>query len=272
MIALALPLIGIGLTLLRLLRRLAARVKGWVGAARPRQAAIAVAAALLVGLLVPSLWPDDDWRPYAPGERGTIGERLVSVAAVGRGSPGLEPVPRTVPAPLSGTGGGNTAGGSASDGGGVAGPAVELGRAVATGSAVAVARPNADTSVPTATGRASSTSDGAAGIASGFFRRLALTTSGAVGDLPSTPGVDLPDVQRAVPGLPSGSLPDGSLPGGSSSGGAVPSAVPSAGVPSSVPSSAPSASAAPSVRPSTGTSTSGGSGTSTGSTTSGGTP
>ncbi|MDQ1745237.1 MAG: putative peptide zinc metalloprotease protein [Pseudonocardiales bacterium] len=85
-IAVGLPILGIGYLLQRTVRQLAGTV--WrATAGRPGRRALAglVAAAVLVGLLV-AWWPRGNYRPIQPYERGTLGE-VVPAAWAGRAVP-----------------------------------------------------------------------------------------------------------------------------------------------------------------------------------------
>jgi putative peptide zinc metalloprotease protein len=91
MVAVTLPIAGSGY----LFARLARRTSGWAwtSAANLRfgQPALAVAGFVAVAGLAFTLWPNGDYRPIQPGERGTAAGALRAASSVGTGRAGLTP-------------------------------------------------------------------------------------------------------------------------------------------------------------------------------------
>ena len=90
-IATALPVLGSGYAVSRFGRR--AWTWGWTAAGkarlgRPALAVLGIATAAALAFL---LWPNGEYRPIQPGERGTIAEAVEAVTAVDTGRPGLTP-------------------------------------------------------------------------------------------------------------------------------------------------------------------------------------
>ena len=72
--ALLLPALAMGLTLFRLAKLLVTSVRRWAAGSRGRQAVAFAGGVAAAAFLVAGLWPDGDYRPIRPGERGTIPE------------------------------------------------------------------------------------------------------------------------------------------------------------------------------------------------------
>ena len=89
MVALVLPALGLTLTSSRVLRR--AGVAAWARSeGRPAlRGAYALAAAAGVALVAFIWWPNGDYRPIQPGEKGTLAGGVRSLADVPSGRPGL---------------------------------------------------------------------------------------------------------------------------------------------------------------------------------------
>ncbi|MEA2900963.1 MAG: putative peptide zinc metalloprotease protein [Actinomycetota bacterium] len=90
-IALALPVLGSGYAVGRFGRR--AGSWGWSQAGeirfgRPMMALLTVG---LAGALAFTWWPNGEYRPIQPGERGTVTDAVAAVSDVGTGRPGLTP-------------------------------------------------------------------------------------------------------------------------------------------------------------------------------------
>ena len=80
LLALALPCLAIVVSLGRTGLRAGGGVRRWAsGSARRAAFAFGVAAAL-VGFAAYTWWPNGDYEPLRPGERGTVGEALGAVA------------------------------------------------------------------------------------------------------------------------------------------------------------------------------------------------
>ena len=89
--AVALPVLGSAYLLVRLVRK--AGSWAWSGArhvplGRP---AVALATIGIAGALAFTWWPNGEYRPIQPGERGTAADAFDAVEAVGTGRPGLTP-------------------------------------------------------------------------------------------------------------------------------------------------------------------------------------
>lgn len=88
-ILLVLPVIGIALTFVRLGGRGARKLWSLTeGKPAGRLAAGVAMAAAMAGLAF-TWWPDGDYQPIRPGERGTLGEGVAAIAAVPSGRPSL---------------------------------------------------------------------------------------------------------------------------------------------------------------------------------------
>jgi putative peptide zinc metalloprotease protein len=86
---LALPALGLALTLGRGGKRLARGTRNWSEGSPPRRGALVVVAAGTAALLAFVWWPNGDYRPIQPGERGTIQGGVVQLRHVGSGRPAL---------------------------------------------------------------------------------------------------------------------------------------------------------------------------------------
>jgi putative peptide zinc metalloprotease protein len=91
LVALALPIVGIGYVLVRLTNRIASGAWKTAGRFRfghailgPMTATAAVGIALL-------WWPNGEYRPIQPGERGTLGDAVDVVGQLRTGRPALTP-------------------------------------------------------------------------------------------------------------------------------------------------------------------------------------
>ena len=90
---LAIPLLGLIFTFIRVGRRAGAGAWRWSADSPPRRAVVVAGTAGVLVALALSWWPDGRMTPYRPGERGTLTQQVTSVRQVGTGSP-LLPGPR----------------------------------------------------------------------------------------------------------------------------------------------------------------------------------
>ena len=91
MLALTMPLAGIAVSLGRTGRMAGRGIVNWSRSSAPRAAFAAVATAAVVGAAGYIWWPNGDYQPIRPGERGTVGEALASVPHVPGGRPSFTP-------------------------------------------------------------------------------------------------------------------------------------------------------------------------------------
>ena len=75
-VALMLPCTAVSLTFGRLGRLAALGVRRWIGDSRRRRLLAIAGAGIAAALIVASWWPDGDYEPLRPKERGTIGQVL----------------------------------------------------------------------------------------------------------------------------------------------------------------------------------------------------
>jgi putative peptide zinc metalloprotease protein len=87
--ALVLPSAGIALTLARVGRRAGSGAWSWSAGDPVRRGAVATVAAAGVGLAAFTWWPNGDYRPIQPGERGTVTGGLQSIVDIPSGRPAL---------------------------------------------------------------------------------------------------------------------------------------------------------------------------------------
>jgi putative peptide zinc metalloprotease protein len=88
---LVLPCAGIALTTARVGGRIANGAWSWSDGQPARRVAVAAAGAAVVGLAAYTWWPNGDYRPIQPGERGTIQGAVGSLGAIAGGRPSLTP-------------------------------------------------------------------------------------------------------------------------------------------------------------------------------------
>ena len=93
--ALVLPAAGTTASLTRLGRGVFAGLGGWARGRPPRMAVMGLGAALLTGLAAFIWWPNGDYRPIGPQDRGTIGGAVRSVEKVPTGRPSVDPSAET---------------------------------------------------------------------------------------------------------------------------------------------------------------------------------
>lgn len=91
MLALVLPCAAIALTVGRIGRRSASGVAGWASGSAARTAFAGAATLALAGLAAWTWWPNGDYEPIRPGERGTVTEVGRSISAIPSGRPAWTP-------------------------------------------------------------------------------------------------------------------------------------------------------------------------------------
>jgi putative peptide zinc metalloprotease protein len=91
LLALALPVAGMCLTFGRVGSRSATGAWSWSEGRPERRAGVVTVATATVALAAFTWWPNGDYRPIQPGERGTVQGGLRSVAAIPTGRPSLTP-------------------------------------------------------------------------------------------------------------------------------------------------------------------------------------
>ena len=89
-IALVLPAAGTTASLTRLGKRVLTGLAGWAKGRPPRMATMAVGVTLVTGLAVFTWWPNGDYRPIGPEDRGTIGGAVRSIEKLPSGKPSVE--------------------------------------------------------------------------------------------------------------------------------------------------------------------------------------
>ncbi len=87
LLMLALPAAGLALTFARVGTRAGRRAVRWSEGRPARRAAFILAFAAAIALAAFTWWPNGDYRPIQPGERGTIQGGLRSVASIPSGRP-----------------------------------------------------------------------------------------------------------------------------------------------------------------------------------------
>jgi putative peptide zinc metalloprotease protein len=88
---LVLPGAGLAYTVVRVTGRSASGARRWAAGAPARQVALGLATAVGVAVAAFSLWPNGEYRPVQPGERGTLTGVVNEVAALPTGRPSLTP-------------------------------------------------------------------------------------------------------------------------------------------------------------------------------------
>jgi putative peptide zinc metalloprotease protein len=112
---LAVPIVGMALTFLRVGQRALAGSWRWSTGHAGRRPLVVVGWAALLGLLALAWWPDGRLTPYRPGEKGTLAEGVTSLSAAGHGRPLLRTPRDAATVPLHAVAPGTTAGQLARD-------------------------------------------------------------------------------------------------------------------------------------------------------------
>src|SRR5207302_3112252 len=89
MVFLILPAAGLAYTAARVGRRSVTGAVSWSAGHPDRQAALGGVAAVAVAIAAFSWWPNGEYRPIQPGERGTLSGLLQQVEALPSGRPSL---------------------------------------------------------------------------------------------------------------------------------------------------------------------------------------
>jgi putative peptide zinc metalloprotease protein len=89
LLMLALPTVGLMLTFTRVGSRAGQGAWSWSDGHPERRAAVVTTATAAIALAAFTWWPNGDYKPIQPGERGTVQGGLHSVAAVPSGRPSL---------------------------------------------------------------------------------------------------------------------------------------------------------------------------------------
>jgi putative peptide zinc metalloprotease protein len=87
--ALVLPLLGIAYTTTRIAQRMLQGAWGWSAGAPVRRALVVASSVAIVGLGAYVLYPNGEYRPIQPNERGTVQGGVAQLAAVSTGRPAL---------------------------------------------------------------------------------------------------------------------------------------------------------------------------------------
>jgi putative peptide zinc metalloprotease protein len=91
MLGLVVPALGIALTGGRIGARLGGAAWGWSDGEPPRRVALVAGTAAAAGLALFVWWPNGEYRPIQPGERGTLAGAVKAAAAIPTGRPALTP-------------------------------------------------------------------------------------------------------------------------------------------------------------------------------------
>jgi putative peptide zinc metalloprotease protein len=89
MVVLALPSVGFVYTLTRIVQRGGVGAWRWSAGSAPRRAGVALAGAAVAGAVAFTWWPNGDYRPIQPGERGTLLGAASQIKNVMSGRAGL---------------------------------------------------------------------------------------------------------------------------------------------------------------------------------------
>jgi putative peptide zinc metalloprotease protein len=100
LVALAMPVAALTLSLGRSARIAAGRLVRWARGSAPRRVVAAVTAAAVVGAAAYTWWPNGDYEPIRPGERGTIGDAVASIPHAPGGRPSFTPERESTLAPV----------------------------------------------------------------------------------------------------------------------------------------------------------------------------
>lgn len=90
-ITLVLPCLALVLTASRIGRRAVGGLFGWASGSAPRTAFAAAGTLAVAGLAAWTWWPNGDYEPIRPGERGTLSEVATSVTSIPSGRPAWTP-------------------------------------------------------------------------------------------------------------------------------------------------------------------------------------
>jgi hypothetical protein len=91
MVVLALPAIGFAYTAARIAARGGTGAWRWSAGSMVRRAGVSLAGAAIVGAIAFTWWPNGDYRPIQPGERGTLTGGFKQIANVTSGRAALTP-------------------------------------------------------------------------------------------------------------------------------------------------------------------------------------
>jgi len=91
MLILLLPLAGITYTISRIAKRMGSGAWNWSAAHPARRGGLALGTAAAVGFVAFLWWPNDDYRPIQPGEKGTLVSAVASLPKVPTGRAALPP-------------------------------------------------------------------------------------------------------------------------------------------------------------------------------------
>jgi putative peptide zinc metalloprotease protein len=89
--ALVLPGLGMTVSTGRVGKRLGSAALSWSAGAPLRRAIVLAGTAATIGLAAYTWWPNGDYRPIQPGERGTIAGAVQAIEAIPSGRPSLTP-------------------------------------------------------------------------------------------------------------------------------------------------------------------------------------
>ena len=90
-ITLVLPCLAIVLTATRIGRRAVGGLFGWASGSAPRTALATAGTLAAAGFAAYTWWPNGDYEPIRPGERGTLSEVATSVTSIPSGRPAWTP-------------------------------------------------------------------------------------------------------------------------------------------------------------------------------------
>jgi putative peptide zinc metalloprotease protein len=110
LVFLAIPLLGLVFTFVRIGRRAGGSAWRWSSHSAPRRALVVTGTAGAIAMLALAWWPDGRVTPYRPGERGTLTQQVSSIRQVGTGSPMLPGPQRAGTQPLTAVNRDTTAG------------------------------------------------------------------------------------------------------------------------------------------------------------------
>jgi putative peptide zinc metalloprotease protein len=91
LLALILPCAALVVSLGRTGLRTGGGLRRWTAGSAPRTALAGLTAAAALGFAAYTWWPNGDYEPLRPGERGTVGEALSGVSSIPSGRPSFQP-------------------------------------------------------------------------------------------------------------------------------------------------------------------------------------